>query len=317
MNALIEQLSIPPQVTQMVGVVLLILILASLIGNIWSSVKPGALVDEILLRVKSWWFMTAIFLLALLIHPALTFISIGTLSFLAFRELFSIGTFQSYGRSAIFWAYLSIPIQYFFAYMGWLHAFLTFIPVFLFVWMAFWIIIQDQTEKVVVTLAVLPAMVILTVYGLSHMAFLLSLPQIEGFSASGKGLLFFLVFLTEINDVMQFIWGKVFGKTKILPQISPGKTVEGLLGGMISSIIIGISIRFLTPLSLWQVMLVSMVLSFTGFIGDVVMSAIKRNIGIKDTGKSIPGHGGILDRIDSLTLTSSVFFHLLYFMCYA
>lgn len=151
----------------------------------------------------------------------------------------------------------------------------------------------------------------LTVFGLSHMAYLVSLSPGEG-----KKMLLFLVFLTEINDVMQFTWGKLLGKHKIVPKVSPNKTWEGFIGGIISTTIIGYFLGFLTPLEPMQVVFVSFLLACSGFIGDIVMSSVKRDIGIKDMGSSIPGHGGILDRIDSLAYTAPVFFHLVYYLAF-
>lgn len=115
---------------------------------------------------------------------------------------------------------------------------------------------------------------------------------------------------------MQFIWGKLIGKHKILPKISPNKTWGGFIGGLISSVIIGYLMSFLTPLNDWQVIVVSFFIAGVGFVGDVVVSAIKRDMGVKDMGQAIPGHGGVLDRIDSLALTTPIFFHLVYFFAY-
>jgi len=148
------------------------------------------------------------------------------------------------------------------------------------------------------------------------MAYLISLPPIEGFAAGGKGLLLFLIFITQMNDVMQFVWGKLLGRNKILPKISPNKTWEGFLGGLLSSIVIGYFMRFLTPLSELEVILVSFLIAGVGFIGDVIVSAIKRDMGVKDMGGAIPGHGGVLDRIDSLSMTTPIFFHMVYFFAY-
>ena len=148
------------------------------------------------------------------------------------------------------------------------------------------------------------------------MAFLLSLPVLDGFDVGGRGLLLFLVFLTEFNDVLQFTCGKLFGKHKILPKVSPNKTWEGFLGGLIITTILGYFLSFLTPLSTPLIFLVSFMIAISGFVGDVVMSAIKRDVGVKDTGTSIPGHGGVLDRIDSLAYTAPVFFHIVYYLAY-
>jgi len=165
-------------------------------------------------------------------------------------------------------------------------------------------------------MASLQWLLMLTVFGISHLAYLLSLPELPNFNSGGRGLLLFVVFMTEINDVMQFVWGKLFGKKKIIPKISPNKTWEGFIGGVISTTIIGYCLGFLTPLNGYELIFVSFMIAFTGFIGDVVMSSIKRDIGVKDSGNLIPGHGGVLDRIDSLMYTAPVFFHLVYYIAY-
>ena len=144
----------------------------------------------------------------------------------------------------------------------------------------------------------------------------MSLPELAGFQAGGRGLLLFIVFLTEINDVFQFIWGKLLGRHKIIPKISPNKTWEGFVGGIITTTVIGFFLRFLTPLNEVEAIGVSFLVACAGFIGDVVVSAVKRDIGLKDTGSLIPGHGGLLDRIDSLSISGPVFFYLVYNLYY-
>ena len=119
-----------------------------------------------------------------------------------------------------------------------------------------------------------------------------------------------------MNDNFQFTWGKLFGRFKIIPKVSPNKTWEGLIGGVVTTVVVGYFLRFLTPFSEIEILITSGSIAIVGFIGDVVVSAIKRDIGIKDTGSVIPGHGGILDRIDSLALTGPVFFHIVYNMYY-
>ena len=116
--------------------------------------------------------------------------------------------------------------------------------------------------------------------------------------------------------MFQFIWGKLLGRHKIIPKISPNKTWEGFVGGIITTTVIGFFLRFLTPLNEVEAIGVSFLVACAGFIGDVVVSAVKRDIGLKDTGSLIPGHGGLLDRIDSLSISGPVFFYLVYNLYY-
>jgi phosphatidate cytidylyltransferase len=271
---------------------------------------------ELKTRTKSWWIMCTLFITATIISNVITYVCIGFLSFAALREFYSVIKLRKSDRAGMLWCYLAIPVQYYLAYRGWYELFIVFIPVFMFVWIPFILVLQGETKMIMSSMAGLPTSLMLCVFGLSHMAYLISLPEIDGFSAGGKGLLLFLIFITQINDVMQFIWGKIIGKHKILPKISPNKTWGGFIGGLISSVFIGYLMSFLTPLNDWQVIVVSFFIAGVGFVGDVVVSAIKRDMGVKDMGQAIPGHGGVLDRIDSLALTTPIFFHLVYFFAY-
>lgn len=293
-----------------------ILTFATLLFFIVGKLKPKANLAELKARTKSWWVMASIFIGATVINTNISYIAIGMLSFMAFRELYSVLGFRDVDRRAIFWAFVAIPIQYYLAYIGWYGAFIIFIPVVMFLFLPLRIVLKGDTKGIIKSISSLHWTLMLTVFGISHMAYLLSLPEIEGFDSGGRGLLLFLVFLTEINDVLQFTWGKLLGRYKIIPKVSPNKTWEGFLGGLISTTIIGYFLGFLTPLSNYQVLFVSFMIALAGFVGDIVMSSIKRDIGIKDMGASIPGHGGVLDRIDSLAYTAPVFFHIVYYLAY-
>ena len=217
---------------------------------------------------------------------------------------------------ALFWCYLAVPVQYYLAYKGYYSLFLIFIPIFMHVWIPFILVIRGVTEDIGRAMAVLPTQLMLTVFGISHLAFLLALPSLTSYPLGGRGLLLFVVFITEMNDVFQFTWGKLFGRYKIIPKVSPNKTWEGFIGGIATSTVVGCYLRFLTPFSFNQALIISFSVACAGFIGDVVVSALKRDIGKKDTGNTIPGHGGILDRIDSLAMTAPVFFHIVYNLFY-
>ena len=299
-----------------VGLIFGILSLVSLGLFIFGKIKPKTNIKELKDRTKSWWVMSAMFIGATIFSTKISYIAIAFLSFVAFREIYSLLGFRQSDRRAIFWAFLAIPIQYYLAYLGWYGAFIIFIPVVMFLFLPLRLTLKGDTKGIITSMASLQWILMLTVFGISHMAYLLSLPDLEGFSAGGRGLLLFLVFLTEINDVMQFVWGKLFGKHKIIPKISPNKTWEGFIGGIISTTAIGYGLGFLTPLCTEYLLLVSFLVAIAGFVGDIVMSSIKRDVGVKDTGTAIPGHGGVLDRIDSLAYTAPVFFHLVYYIAY-
>ena len=299
-----------------ISLIIGLLVTASLILFLVKKISPKTNISELAARTRSWWIMAGMFIGAVFISYNISYFFLAFLSFIAFRELYSVLGFREADRGALFWGILSIPIQYYLAYLAWYGAFIIFIPVVMFLVLPLRLVLKGDTHGITKSMALLQWILMLSVFGISHLAYLLSLPELPGFSSGGRGLLLFLVFLTEINDIMQFIWGKLLGRHKILPKVSPNKTWEGFLGGVISTTVIGYFLGFLTPLSAPNVILVSALLAIAGFSGDVVISAIKRDKGIKDMGNSIPGHGGVIDRIDSLSYTAPVFFHLVYYIAY-
>ena len=314
---IIEHIVEQKEIAVVIGLIFGILVFASVLFWIMGKIRPQGDFSELVMRTKSWWVMATVFVLATILHSVITFISLGLLSFFALRELSSISkNVREADRKVLIWCFLSIPIQYYFAYIGHYSLFLIFIPVFMYLWLAFMLVVQGETEGISLSMSVLPTQLMLTVFGVSHLAFLLSLPEIEGFKAGGRALLLFVVFITEMNDNFQFIWGKFLGRFKVMPKVSPNKTWEGLIGGVITTVVVGYFLRFLTPFSEIEVLITCGFIAIIGFIGDVVVSAIKRDIGIKDTGRAIPGHGGLLDRIDSLAVTGPFFFHIVYFLHY-
>jgi len=123
-------------------------------------------------------------------------------------------------------------------------------------------------------------------------------------------LLFWFVLVAELNDVLQYVWGKTLGRRPIAPHVSPNKTVEGFVGGTLSTVGVGAALWWATPFNPWQAAGMALAVALLGFAGGLVMSAIKRDRGVKDFGTLIEGHGGVLDRIDSLCFAAPVFFHL-------
>ena len=304
-----------------ISLIIGLLVTASLILFLVKKISPKTNISELSARTRSWWIMAGMFIGAVFISYNISYFFLAFLSFIAFRELYSVLGFREADRGALFWGILAIPIQYYLAYLAWYGAFIIFIPVVMFLVLPLRLVLKGDTHGITKSMALLQWILMLSVFGISHLTYLLVLLHNivdfrKGFNAGGRGLLLFLVFLTEINDVMQFIWGKLLGRHKILPKVSPNKTWEGFLGGVISTTVIGYFLGFLTPLSAPNVILVSALVAIAGFSGDAVISAIKRDKGIKDMGNSIPGHGGVFDRIDSLAYTAPVFFHLVYYIAY-
>ena len=145
---------------------------------------------------------------------------------------------------------------------------------------------------------------------ISHVPALLTL-DIPGYEGRDLLLIAFLVLVVQSSDVLQYVWGMLVGHRKVAPNVSPAKTWEGLIGGVASATTVGAAIYWITPFAPWQAALVALAINVLGVTGGLVMSAIKRDRGIKDWGRIIDGHGGMLDRIDSLVFAAPVFFYLL------
>ena len=304
-------------VTQVFVFLLAGLSLATVIGWALSLANKEKDYTELKQRINSWWIMIGIFGLALLMGPLVTVMLFAMLSFIALKEYFSMTPTRLVDRKVLFWAYLTIPLQYYWIATGWYGMFIIFIPVYAFLFIPFRMVLAGETKNYLRAASNIHWGLMLTVFTLSHLAYLVMLPS-EGeyqsltMSGDGAALLLYLVMLTQLNDVAQYVWGKILGTTPIAPTISPNKTREGLIGGVITTGVLAMILAgLLTPMIWWQGLLVGLGIGISGFIGDVSLSAIKRDIGIKDSGQLIPGHGGILDRLDSLTFTAPLFFHVM------
>ena len=294
-----------------------LLMIASLVSIGLVHAKPEHDYSELRLRIKTWWMIVAVFAVAVLFNRMVSVVVLGLVSFLAFKEFVSLVPTRRADHRVLFWAYLAIPIQFYWVWMAWYGLFIIFIPVFVFLFLPMRMILIGETQGFLRAIGTLQWGLMITVFGLSHAAFLLVLPSDVNPVAGSMGLLIYLVFLTEFNDVAQYIWGKSFGKRKIVPKVSPNKTVAGFLGGVLTTMVLAMVFApFLTPLTLYEAMGAGLLIGLGGFVGDVTISALKRDIGVKDSGSLLPGHGGILDRLDSLTYTAPLFFHYLYHLHY-
>lgn len=278
--------------------------------------NPNKDYTELRQRIQSWWWMIGLLFFVFIFSRSATIIFFGFLSFLALKEFLSIVPTRFSDRRAVFWLYISIPIQYYWVSSGWYGMFIIFIPVYVFLFIPMRMILIGETKGFIKSAGILHWSVMLTVFFVSHIAYLLVLPE-NNILAGGVGLVIYLLFATQFNDVCQYIWGKMLGKHKILPKVSPNKTWEGFIGGLITvTTVSGFIAPLLTPLTMMQGHGAGFIIAISGFVGDVVLSSVKRDLHIKDSGHLIPGHGGILDRMDSLIYTAPIFFHYLYYLHY-
>ena len=294
-----------------------LLIVATLVIMALKSKLPENDYNELVLRIRTWWAIVALFSFALLANRIVVIVLLAFTSFLAFKEYVSMIPTRSSDRQVIFWAYLSIPLQYYWITKCWYEMFIVFIPVFILLLLPLRMVVTGETKGFLQAASTLNWGLMITVFGLSHAACLLALPSDVNQPAGGEGLLLYLVFLTQFNDISQYIWGKLLGRNKVTPLVSPRKTYEGLLGGVITTLLLAFPLaQVLTPLTPIEAVIAGLIIGIGGFIGDINISAIKRDLGIRESGRLLPGHGGVLDRVDSLTCTAPLFFHFVHYTHY-
>jgi phosphatidate cytidylyltransferase len=313
--ALVRIPELNPAVLWAFGVIFVVLAVATLAVWLLGRLKPRKDWTELRLRVRTWWVIVGVFALALTLSRLLSLVLFAAVSFLALREYLSLVPTRRADRIVLFWAYLTIPLQYLWIGMHWYGMFIVFIPVYAFLLLPMHMVLIGETSGFLRAAGSLHWGLMTMVFALSHLAFLLVLPAAVNPHGGGAGLVLYLLFLTEFNDVAQYVWGRTLGRHKVIPKVSPGKTVEGLLGGVATTIALAwLLAPRLTPLTPGEAVLAGVILGVGGFVGDVVISALKRDLGIKDSGTLLPGHGGILDRIDSLLYTAPLFFHFVWYL---
>ncbi len=266
--------------------------------------------ENIWIRMKSFVFILLFFTCAFAFNELLGFLFLILISYLGLKEFFSLIPTRKTDRIVLFWAYLSIPVSYYIIYTRWITMFYIFVPLYMFLLTATRMVIAGNTQGFLKNLAVIQYGLMINVYALGYLGMIMIIPFQDNPQAGSVGLLFYILVLTVSNDFMQYFSGKMFGKHKIIPNVSPNKTWEGFLGGIIGTTILSVFMaHYLTPFTIIQSAFAGVVLAIAGFFGDVTMSAIKRDLGVKDTSSLIPGHGGILDRLDSLLFTAPLFYH--------
>jgi phosphatidate cytidylyltransferase len=297
-----------------IGGVFVVLAVATLVGAVLArrtaSDAARATVANLNDRIRAWWVMAAILALALLTGSIGAVLLFAVISFLALREFITlVPTRHGDHRTLLYVFFIVTPIQYWLVWDDWYGLFAIFIPVFAFLLLPARTALAGDTEHFLERTATIQWALMICVYCVSYVPALL-LIHIAGYPAANAKLVLFLLIVVQGSDVLQYVWGKLLGRHKIAPSVSPNKTWEGFLGGIASATLLGTALWWLTPFAPWQAALMSLVIVLMGFAGGLTMSAIKRDRGVKDFGTLIAGHGGVLDRIDSLCFAAPVFFHL-------
>ena len=275
-------------------------------------------------RIFAWWIMVAVLVGSLALGETAVVLLFLALSLLALREFANLLPPGERDRRVLSWIMVVLaPLHFWFVWEHWYGMFAIFIPVYAFLFLPVLLALSGRTESFLHRAALSQWGLMVCVYALSYLPAVLQLPVAihEGRAAAdgsavGSGgveagaLLLFLAVVVQGSDVLQYLWGKTVGRHRIAPTVSPNKTWEGFVGGVLSATALGAGLWWLAPFTPWQAGVLALVSCLLGFVGGLVMSSLKRDRGIKDFGALIPGHGGILDRMDSLVFAAPVFFHL-------
>ncbi|HEX9287121.1 MAG TPA: phosphatidate cytidylyltransferase [Thermoanaerobaculia bacterium] len=302
-----------PTLVRLVGGILALLVVASALGAVLArrarSDAARATAANLNARIRAWWLMVAVFTIAVWTGGIGSIALFALMSLLALREFVTLAPTRREDHRTLLWSFFAVtPLQYLLIAIRWYGLFAIMIPVYAFVLVAVSNVIAGRTDRFLERTATIHWGLMVCVYCVSHAPALLML-QIPGYRANAK-LLVFLVLVVQLSDVLQYVFGKLFGRHRIAPAISPNKTWEGFLGGVLAASAVGTALWWATPFSPGEAAAMSLAITLAGFAGGLVMSAIKRDRGVKDYGNLIEGHGGMLDRIDSLCFAAPVFFHL-------
>lgn len=295
------------------GIVGLLIVASGLGFGLKRAVAPdgsNATIENLNARILAWWGMTGLLAIAFLAGRAGVIVLFALISFAALREFITL----TERRAADHWAiavafFVILPLQFGLIWFEWYGFWTVLIPVYAFLILPVIAVLEGDTDGFLMRISQVQWALMICVFCASHVPALLFL-DIPGFEGRNVLLIAFLIVVVQLSDVLQYTWGKLAGKRKVAPSLSPSKTWEGLIGGVASATVIGTCLWWITPFSPMQAAAMSLVITLAGFFGGLVMSAIKRDRGVKDWGHLIPGHGGFIDRMDSVVFAAPLFFHL-------
>ncbi|MGE0714323.1 MAG: phosphatidate cytidylyltransferase [Alphaproteobacteria bacterium] len=288
-----------------------VLAIASAVGFVLERrLGATATIDNLNARIRAWWVMVALIGGAIWIGHTGVVLLFALASFAALREFVTLTPTRRGDHWALAAAFFVVlPLQYWLIGIEWYGLYSIFIPVWVFLLLPVAAALRGDTQRFMARVAELQWGLMIAVFCVSHVPALLTLP-IPGYEGRNVLLVVFLVLVVQASDVLQYVWGKLAGRRKIAPSLSPSKTVEGFAGGVASAVALGAALWWITPFAPWQAAAMALVITLMGFLGGLVMSAIKRDRGVKDWGRMIEGHGGMLDRLDSVIFAAPIFFHL-------
>ncbi len=303
-----------PDLLWLLGAVGAILVFATLIGQAlrlrYSRDGSNLVIDNLNARILSWWGMVVLLGLAFIAGRGGVIVLFAMCSFAALREFLTLTNTTRADHWALVASFFGVlPLQYWLVGTDWYGLYSIFIPVYAFLLLPIVSALRGSTDSFLARVSETQWALMIAVFCISHVPALLSL-QIPGFEGRNVLLIAWLVFVVQLSDVLQYTWGKLLGRHPVAPRLSPSKTWEGLIGGILSASLAGASLWWITPFSVTQALGMGLIVTLMGFCGGLVMSAIKRDRGVKDWGHLIEGHGGFIDRLDSVMFAAPIFFHL-------
>jgi phosphatidate cytidylyltransferase len=292
-----------------------ILVLASIIGEVLrhrlSPTGENPVIENLNARITAWWVMVILLAIAFIAGKPGVVVLFALASFAALREFLTLTTHNRADHwSLLACFFIVLPLQYYFVLIDWYGMYSVFVPVYVFLLLPVLSALRGNPKDFLVRVSETQWALMICVYCVSHVPAVLYL-QIPGFEGRNVILIAYLIFVVQLSDVMQYVWGKLVGRTKIAPTLSPSKTWEGFVGGALTASAVGTSLWWMTPFSMLQAAGICLLLTLMGFFGGLVMSAIKRDRGVKDWGHLIAGHGGFIDRLDSVIFAAPIFFHVI------
>lgn len=261
-------------------------------------------------RIKAWWVMVAVVGLTFVLGKTAIIVLYGLISFLALREFMTLlptRRADHLALAALF--FVVLPLQYWLVHQDRYGIYSIFIPVYAFLFLPITAVLRGDTAHFMRRISEVQWAAMICVYCISYVPALLYL-KIPGYEGRNLLLIAFLVLVVQGSDVLQYVFGKLWGRRTIAARVSPAKTVEGFAGGVASATALGAALFWITPFSPVAAAALALAVALMGFFGGLVMSAIKRDLGVKDWGHLIAGHGGMLDRFDSVIFAAPIFFHL-------
>lgn len=272
--------------------------------------EPHSTIDNLNSRIRAWWWMVGVLAVAFWLGKAGVIVLFGLLSFFALREFITLCYTRRGDHTVLLLSFfIALPMQYALIWIDWYGLYSIFIPVYAFLILPIFAALGADTTRFLERASKVQWGLMICVFCLSHVPALMTL-NIPGYEGRNLLLIAFLVLVVQGSDVLQYIWGKLLGKHKVAPALSPSKTWEGLIGGVASATALGALVHGITPFTAGEAAMVALVICLMGFFGGLVMSAIKRDRGVKDWGSMIEGHGGMLDRLDSVVFAAPIFFHI-------